>query len=198
MARPEGKQFPKKIEFHVSSEMWEEIQQYVASHTTDMADGSRRAWRLMLDMDKARTDPVGAWRAHQETREETIMAEGVIRSLVDAYTQFYRPRKQERHAVIKPLLIAIDAIDKAWPNIDRDDMLEMIGGELLPLVEESLADEQQRASLLEQIRLFAEIVVDRLFLGLCDGQRALLREQAPVLQRAAYTYYLSHAQAEGK
>lgn len=137
---------------------------------------------------------------------------GVIGKLVDRYAEFYRAdfgKLSSGYAVLKPLRAAIDTTVNSSPRLASDDLVEIISGELNDLMEriqdgqadgwnpittdKSLGSWPERlARSRSAIQAFAQQFVDDLFLGLCQGDRATLREMANRLNSAARFYYLTH------
>ena len=137
---------------------------------------------------------------------------GVIGNLVDRYAEFYRAdfgKLSSGYAVLKPLRAAIDTTVNSSPRLGSDDLVEIISGELNDLMER-IQDKQadgwnpittdktlgswpeRLARSRATIQAFAQQFVDDLFLGLCQGDRATLREMANRLNSAARFYYLTH------
>jgi len=130
---------------------------------------------------------------------------GIIGKLVDAYASFYRARKLDAaYGVLRPLGTAMDVIVKSDPRTERDDLLVLVAGAVnddidrvrvnqaegwIPLKTEE--PEQRWFPLLRQkIEGFAQLCVDELFYGYCQGDRAVLRERLNRLRSAARFYYL--------
>lgn len=137
---------------------------------------------------------------------------GVIGTLVESYARFYRAQSDKlasAYSVLKPLATAIDLTVNSAPNMDADDLVEVISGSMHDLMERirdhqadgwdpvltnrELGDGGTRLDLSRHfIHLFAETFVNELFIGECDSDRAVLRERANQLRSAARFYYLTH------
>jgi CRISPR-associated protein Csc3 len=143
---------------------------------------------------------------------------GVIGKLVDSYAEFYRAdfgKLSSGYAVLKPLRTAIDTTTNSSPRLAKDDLVEIISGELNDLMEriqDGQADgwnpittnkalgtwPERLAQSRSKIQAFAQQFVDDLFVGLCQEDRATLREMANRLNSAARFHYLTHYAARAR
>lgn len=140
---------------------------------------------------------------------------GIIGKLVDAYAAFYRTRAFKKepsaYAIVRPLDELINATLKTDPKLERDDLALTLSGILADVMERVWNDSVKDAtdpiifeknsprSMEERKRLsrqkqeeFVELFLRELFEGLCQGQRAILQENANRYRSAAKFYYLKH------
>jgi len=133
---------------------------------------------------------------------------GMIETLVDAYTAFYRAEDlKSSFGVLKPFRLAIDTIMATRPEIGDDDLIEAVAGQVYDMVERthdnqaegrdpiwynrSLGSVPERLALLRaRVREFAALMVQEVFKEYCAGDRAVLREQTNLLSSAARFAYL--------
>ncbi len=143
---------------------------------------------------------------------------GIVGKLVDSYAAFYRAdfdKLSSAYSVLKPLRTAIETTSNSLPQIASDDLVLMISGDLNDLMErirdgqadgwdpivtdKTLGSWPERLALSRsKIETFAQQFVNELFLELCQGDRATLREMANRLNSAARFYYLTHYATRAK
>lgn len=143
---------------------------------------------------------------------------GVVGKLVDSYAEFYRVERDKLssgYSVLKPLRTAIDTTTNSSLRLASDDLVLIISGELNDLMErirdkqadgwdpittnKTLGTWPERLTLSRsKVQAFAQQFVDDLFVGLCQEDRATLREMANRLNSAARFYYLTHYAARAK
>jgi CRISPR-associated protein Csc3 len=147
---------------------------------------------------------------YQALGGETNM--GFIGEIVDAYAQFYQAeygKLDSAHAVLRPLMTAIETTVESDPQTDRDDLILLVAGAVNDdqiRVREGKADgwdpiwrnvslgtPQERIVLSRQkIEEFARLFLERVFTGYCHGDRAILRERTNRIRSAARFYYLQN------
>ena len=137
---------------------------------------------------------------------EMILEEDVskIQKCVDLYTRFYRGG-YESHSMLKPVDIVARAIINSPLNIEPDDLLWQIQGELrswLDRVRNRQAagyavfrgrdiDTQQEPA----VREFVEFFYKEIFLDYCQGERGTLRNRINRFKDGCEAYYV-HLRAE--
>lgn len=137
---------------------------------------------------------------------------GFIGQLVDAYAQFYQAefgKLDSAHAVLRPLMTAIDTTVGSDPQTELDDLTLLVAGAVNDNQERVRADQadgwdpiwrnvsfgtaQERIALSRQrIEEFARLFLEKAFFGYCRGDRAILRERTNRIRSAARFYYLQH------
>lgn len=131
---------------------------------------------------------------------ETILEEDLsnIQQCVDLYTVFYRGGYQS-HSILKPVDIVARAIINSPMNVDEEDLLWQIQGELknwLDRVRGRQAtgyavfrgrdiDTQEAPALREFVRFF----YDKVFKEYCQGERGLLRNRINRFKDGCEAYY---------
>jgi CRISPR-associated protein Csc3 len=122
-----------------------------------------------------------------------------IKACVDAYTVFYRGGYQP-HSILKPVDIAAKAIISSPLNIDKEDLLWQIEGEIkswLDRVRNRQAtgwavfygkDIETRQA--EAIRAFVKTFYDQVFVDYCQGERGLLRNRINRFKDGCEAYYV--------
>jgi CRISPR-associated protein Csc3 len=131
---------------------------------------------------------------------QTILEEDLsnIQQCVDLYTVFYRGGYQS-HSILKPVDIVARAIINSPMNVDEEDLLWQIQGELknwLDRVRGRQAtgyavfrgrdiDTQEAPALREFVRFF----YDKVFMEYCQGERGLLRNRINRFKDGCEAYY---------
>lgn len=124
---------------------------------------------------------------------------GRISRCVDAYTAFYRGGYQS-HSILKPVDIMARAIIASPLNIDEEDLLWQIQGEIKSWLDrvrggqakgwavfygKDIETKQEAA-----IRNFVEIFYREVFLDYCQGERGLLRNRVNRFKDGCEAYYV--------
>ena len=132
---------------------------------------------------------------------QTILEEdlGNIQNCVDRYTAFYRGGYQG-HSILKPVDVVAKAIINSPMNIEEDDLLWQIQGELkswLDRVRSRQAtgyalfwgkdiDSQEAPAIREFVRYF----YNEVFLNYCQGERGILRSRLNRFKDGCEAYYI--------
>ncbi len=133
---------------------------------------------------------------YQKILEEDL---GNIQNCVDRYTVFYRGGYQS-HSILKPVDIVAKAIINSPMNIEEDDLLWQIQGELkswLDRVRSRQAtgyalfwgkdiDSQEAPAVREFVRYF----YNEVFLNYCQGERGILRSRLNRFKDGCEAYYI--------
>lgn len=147
---------------------------------------------------------------YQTLGGETNM--GFIGQIVDAYAQFYQAeyaKMDSAYAVLRPLMSAIDTTVESDPKTDRDDLVLLVAGAINDDQErvrggqadgfDPIATNTEIGSYPERISLsrqkideFARLFLDKVFVGYCHNDRAILRERTNRIRSAARFYYLQN------
>jgi CRISPR-associated protein Csc3 len=137
---------------------------------------------------------------------------GIIGAVVDAYAQFYQAqlgKTDAAHAVLRPLMTAIETTVDSDPGTAPEDLALLIAGAVNddqervrggqadgydPIVfSKALGSYPERLELSRQkIAAFAQLFIDQVFIGHCHGDRAVLRERTNRIRSAARFYYLQN------
>ncbi|MFZ5916085.1 MAG: type I-D CRISPR-associated protein Cas10d/Csc3 [Chloroflexota bacterium] len=137
---------------------------------------------------------------------------GFIGEIVDAYAQFYQAefgKLDSAHAVLRPLMTALDVTIESDPQTDGDDLSLLVAGAVNDDQErvrggqadgfDPIATNKEIGSYPERIALsrqkieeFARLFLDEVFNSYCYGDRAILRERTNRIRSAARFYYLQH------
>lgn len=135
-----------------------------------------------------------------------------IGEIVDAYAQFYQAefgKLDSAHAVLRPLMTAMDVTIESDPQTDGDDLALLVAGAVNDDQErvrgrqadgfDPIATNKEIGSYPERIALsrqkieeFARLFLDKVFNSYCYGDRAILRERTNRIRSAARFYYLQH------
>lgn len=141
-------------------------------------------------------------RIYESILEENM---GRIRKCVDAYTAFYRGGYQS-HSILKPVDIVAKAIIASPLDIDEEDLLWQIQGEMrswLARVRSRQAtgwavfrgkDIETKEG--ETVRNFVEIFYREVFCDYCQGERGLLRNRINRFKDGCEAYYV-HKRSHG-
>jgi CRISPR-associated protein Csc3 len=135
---------------------------------------------------------------------------GFIGQIVDAYARFYQAeyaKMDAAHAVLRPLMTAIDTTVESDPQTELDDLTLLVSGAVNDDQERvrggqadgfdpiatntALGTYPERIALSRQkIEEFASLFLEKAFFGYCRGDRAILRERTNRIRSAARFYYL--------
>lgn len=136
---------------------------------------------------------------------------GFIGKIVDAYARFYQAefgKLNAAHAVLRPLMTAIDVTIESDPLTTPEDLALLVAGAINddqervrsgqadgfdPIItNKELGPYPERLALSRQrIDEFARLFLEEVFTGYCQGDRAVLRERANRIRSAARFYYLT-------
>lgn len=124
---------------------------------------------------------------------------GRINRCVDAYTVFYRGGYQA-HSILKPVDIVARAIITSPLNIEEEDLLWQIQGEIKGWLDRVRSRQAQGWAVFyskdietkqeEAVRTFVEVFYREVFLDYCQGERGLLRNQINRFKDACEAYYV--------
>ncbi|MCL6431227.1 MAG: type I-D CRISPR-associated protein Cas10d/Csc3 [Anaerolineae bacterium] len=143
---------------------------------------------------------------------------GIIGEIVDSYAQFYRARfdrLDSAHAVLRPLMTAIEVTVDSDPETSFEDLVLLVAGAVNDDQErvrggqadgfDPIATNKELGSYPERIALsrrkveeFARLFLDKVFVDYCQGDRAMLRERANRIRSAARFYYQQHYGRQNK
>lgn len=143
---------------------------------------------------------------------------GIIGEIVDSYAQFYRARfdrLDSAHAVLRPLMTAIEVTVESDPETTLEDLVLLVAGAVNDDQErvrggqadgfDPIATNKELGSYPERIALsrrkveeFARLFLDKVFVDYCQGDRAMLRERANRIRSAARFYYQQHYGRQNK
>ncbi len=135
---------------------------------------------------------------------------GFIGEIVDAYAQFYQAefgKLDSAHAVLRPLMTAMDVTVESDPQTGHDDLMLLVAGAVNDDQErvrggqadgfDPIATNKELGTYPERITLsrqkiedFARLFLDKVFGGYCHSDRAILRERTNRIRSAARFYYL--------
>ncbi len=132
---------------------------------------------------------------------QTILEEdlGNIQNCVDRYTVFYRGGYQS-HSILKPIDIVAKAIINSPMNIEEDDLLWQIQGELESWLDRVRSRQATGYALfwgkdidsqeIPAVREFARYFYDEVFLNYCQGERGILRSRLNRFKDGCEAYYI--------
>ncbi|HEU5374790.1 MAG TPA: type I-D CRISPR-associated protein Cas10d/Csc3 [Ktedonobacteraceae bacterium] len=140
-----------------------------------------------------------------DPQEETLSR---IKACVDAYTAFYRGGYNS-HSILKPVDIVAKAIITSPLDIDKEDLLWQIQGEIKNWLDRVRSDQAKGWAIFygkdidtqqaEAVRNFVEIFYNDVFLDYCQKERGLLRNRINRFKdgcEAYYVYKRSHKDIE--
>lgn len=135
-------------------------------------------------------------RIYKDILEENM---GKISDCVDAYTAFYRGGYQS-HSILKPVDIVARAIIVSPLNIDEEDLLWQIQGEIESWLDRVRSRQAKGWAVFygkdietkqgEAVRRFVEIFYRGVFLDYCQGERGLLRNRINRFKDGCEAYYV--------
>jgi CRISPR-associated protein Csc3 len=138
---------------------------------------------------------------------------GMIGETVSAYAAFYRAKYKNldsTYAVLKPFAEAADVIIDSDPKTENDDLRLLVAGAISDLMKRiwsnnadgwdpivmvkgaTTSREARKAASWDKQLAFADLFIERVFNGYCNGDRATLRERLNRLRSAARFYYLQN------
>ncbi len=122
-----------------------------------------------------------------------------IEHCVDAYTAFYRGGYQS-HSILKPVDIVARAMINSRLNIEDEDLLWQIRGELKSWLDRVRTRQATGWAVFrgkdidtkeaEAIKTFVEIFYNEVFLDYCQGERGVLRGQINRFKDGCEAYYI--------
>lgn len=125
---------------------------------------------------------------------------GVVGELAEKAYEFYRPRRWTTHAIVLPLSVAGRALVETKAS-DEADVKAAIAGILMEAIER----QRERAwvpvgprEVCTKSGEFVDILYDKVFLGECRGDRALLRRRLATLRSAYHYYYVAYLSKKAK
>jgi CRISPR-associated protein Csc3 len=147
--------------------------------------------------DALRSDWLGAYlHIYKNVLEEDLSK---IEQCVDRYTQFYRGGF-ESHSILKPVDIVARAIITSPLNIEADDLLWQIQGELKNWLDRVrnrqaagralLWGKDIDAKELPALRAFVQFFYKEIFLDYCEGERGILRSRLNRFKDGCEAYYV--------
>lgn len=138
-----------------------------------------------------------------EPQEETLSR---IKACVDAYTAFYRGGYQS-HSILKPVDIVAKAIITSPLDIEKEDLLWQIQGEIKNWLDRVRSHQAKGWAVFygkdidtkqaEAVRNFVEIFYRDVFLSYCQGERGLLRNRINRFKDGCEAYYVHKRRLEG-
>jgi len=133
---------------------------------------------------------------YQKILEEDL---GNIQNCVDRYTVFYRGGYQS-HSILKPVDIVAKAIINSPMNIEEDDLLWQIQGELKSWLDRVRSRQATGYALFwgkdvdsheaPAVREFVRYFNNEVFLNYCQGERGILRSRLNRFKDGCEAYYI--------
>ena len=132
---------------------------------------------------------------------QTILEEdlGIIQNCVDRYTVFYRGGYQT-HSILKPIDIVAKAIINSPMNIEEEDLLWQIQGELKSWLDRVRSRQATGYALFwgkdvdsheaPAVREFVRYFNNEVFLNYCQGERGILRSRLNRFKDGCEAYYI--------
>jgi len=140
---------------------------------------------------------------------ETILEADVskIEQSVNLYRSFYRGGYQS-HSILKPVDIVAKAIINSPLNIEKDDLLWQIQGELQSWLDRVRSHQATGRAMFwgkeisekepSALRHFVTYFYNEVFLGYCQGERGILRSRINQFRDGCEAYYVYLRSQEGR
>jgi CRISPR-associated protein Csc3 len=123
---------------------------------------------------------------------------GTIQECVDRFTIFYRGGFQS-HSILKPVDLVAKAIINSPLNIDREDLLWQVQGQIQSWLDRVRSHQAEGRAMfwgkeitaqeMPAVREFVRYFYDEIFMIYCQGERGILRNRINVFKDGCEAYY---------